>query len=318
MHNPINQSQLKEMISVTAENLNIKHPSIIEKDYYVTQLIHVFSKIESDFFRLTFSGGTCLAKAHKIVKRMSEDIDFKIQIKNDDTKFSKNQLLKELKKFRSQITSALSLPGLTVGNTSVRNEGRYSHVELTYPALFATNETLRPHLLLEFTLSDVRLSTKNESIKTLIEDSLNIEISEAISINCVSVVETAIEKWVALTRRIGAIERQYYPDDPTMIRHLYDLNAIERAGKISAQFFDLSRVIINQDAAQFKNQYPEYFINSSAEIQKSLTILRNKKLWEERYQTFVDVMVYDKSAIPVYDNAMQLLETLSKKIIKNL
>ncbi len=56
--------------------------AVIEKDYYVTQVIHVLSDTENEYFRLVFAGGTCLAKAHKIVKRMSEDVDFKIQLKN--------------------------------------------------------------------------------------------------------------------------------------------------------------------------------------------------------------------------------------------
>jgi hypothetical protein len=56
--------------------------TVIEKDYYVTQVIHILSDTENEYFRLVFAGGTCLAKAHKIVKRMSEDVDFKIQLHN--------------------------------------------------------------------------------------------------------------------------------------------------------------------------------------------------------------------------------------------
>ncbi len=69
----LNQNQLKELVSVTAETLSIRYPSIIEKDYYVTRVINALSSVENEYFRLIFAGGTCLAKAHKIVKRMSED-----------------------------------------------------------------------------------------------------------------------------------------------------------------------------------------------------------------------------------------------------
>lgn len=75
-------------MSVTAERLKIKSPSIVEKDYYVTQVIHALSNIENEYFRVVFAGGTCLAKAHKIVRRMSEDVDFKIQLKNNSLSFS--------------------------------------------------------------------------------------------------------------------------------------------------------------------------------------------------------------------------------------
>ena len=105
MNKPLNENQLKELVSITSEKLDIRYPSIIEKDYYVTYIIHTLSDIKNEYFQLIFSGGTCLSKAHKITKRMSEDIDFKIQLKKINNKFSKTQLLKELKKFRTQIIS---------------------------------------------------------------------------------------------------------------------------------------------------------------------------------------------------------------------
>jgi len=48
----LTQEQLKELVSVTAETLRIKYPSIIEKDYYVTHVIHSLSGIENEYFRL--------------------------------------------------------------------------------------------------------------------------------------------------------------------------------------------------------------------------------------------------------------------------
>jgi predicted nucleotidyltransferase component of viral defense system len=69
--------KLLRQISDTGELLGLDE-AVIEKDYYVTQVIHVLSNLENEFFRLIFCGGTCLAKAHKLVQRMSEDVDFKI------------------------------------------------------------------------------------------------------------------------------------------------------------------------------------------------------------------------------------------------
>lgn len=138
---------------------------------------------------------------------MSKDIDFKIQFKKSGGAFSKSRLLKKLKAFRSRIMSSLILPGLTVGDTVVRNEGQYLRIELTYPALFTARDTLRPHLLLEFTLSDIHLSTENLNIKTIIEDAIEIAALFPKSLTpCISMDETAIEKWISLTRRIAAIK----------------------------------------------------------------------------------------------------------------
>lgn len=70
---------LLHQISDTGEILALDE-AVIEKDCYVTQVIHALSNLENEYFRLVFCGGTCLAKAHKIVSRMSEDVDFKIQL----------------------------------------------------------------------------------------------------------------------------------------------------------------------------------------------------------------------------------------------
>src|ERR1700733_16003887 len=105
---------LLNKIKETSDVLDL-HESIIEKDYYVAQLIQAFSSVENEYFRLVFCGGTCLAKAHRIVNRMSEDVDFKIQVKKMDVTFSKTRLMKELKEFRLYIKSKLIFPDLITG-----------------------------------------------------------------------------------------------------------------------------------------------------------------------------------------------------------
>jgi predicted nucleotidyltransferase component of viral defense system len=326
----LNSKKLTELIRVTRQKINLTEV-VIEKDYYVTQVIHALSGTENDYFRLVFSGGTCLAKAHKIVKRMSEDVDFKIQVKNTGLSFSKTRLLKELKEFRSLIKEKLMRPNLIVGDPVVRNEGQYSKIEIEYPNAFSVGSSrigntnnknspissgLRPHILLEFTLSNVRLSIENLPIKSLIEDTLeNIAISPLVETQCVSVEETAIEKWVGLTRRVVAIERGYHDDDETLIRHVYDLSAITQANKIHTDFFMLAKDIIGNDAKQFKNQHPEYSTNPVTEIKQSLELLKAKPVWQDRYQVFIENMVYEDTADFTYDKAIVALEQLSHRAI---
>ncbi|MDR3492481.1 MAG: nucleotidyl transferase AbiEii/AbiGii toxin family protein [Gammaproteobacteria bacterium] len=314
----LNKKDLIELISVTRQHINL-NDAVIEKDYYVTQVIHALSGIENEYFRLVFCGGTCLAKAHRIVHRMSEDVDFKIQVKKMDVAFSKARLMKELKEFRFYIKSKLILPNLITGDPIVRNEGRYSKIEIDYPSAFPVNTGLRPHILLEFTLSDIRLAVEELSVKTLIEDNIsNTTIFTPSSTQCVSVEETAIEKWVGLTRRIIAIERKRHHDDSTLVRHVYDLNSIKSADRINANFFTLAKAIVTNDAKQFKNQHPEYSIDPGAEIKQSLTLLKNKPLWKERYQEFIETMVYDDTAALEYENVIKILENISARVIDSL
>jgi len=165
-----NKKELRELIEATRQHINLSE-AVIEKDYYFTQVIHELSNVENEYFRLVFCGGTCLAKAHKLVQRMSEDVDFKIQLKSKED-FSKSRLKNELKEFRSLIRSKIVLPELLVTNDVTRNEGKYQQITLNDVSLFKSPST-----------------------------------------TCISVDETAIEKWVALTHRIMAIERKYENDD---------------------------------------------------------------------------------------------------------
>lgn len=311
----LDNNDLRELISVTKPHINLTE-SVIEKDYYVTQVIHALSGIENDCFQLIFAGGTCLAKAYKIVKRMSEDVDFKIQVKKPRDNFSKTQLMKELKEFRSVILSKLKFPGLILSEPTVRNEGRYLHIEINYPTTFSTSPNLRPHILLEFTVSDVHLAIENLSVKTLIEETLeSVVIFSDSKTQCINVEETAIEKWVGLTRRIMAIERGYHDDDKTLIRHIYDLNAIKKIDRITTRFFDLAQTIVSRDAKQFKNQHPEFSEDPVSEIKKALVLLRSKSQWKERYQAFIETMVYDNSASLAYEAAINNLDLLSERAI---
>ncbi len=60
----------KEEIRAVANKLKL-NDFVVEKDIYVTQAIDIATKVQNEFFELVFQGGTCLAKAHRIIKRMS-------------------------------------------------------------------------------------------------------------------------------------------------------------------------------------------------------------------------------------------------------
>ena len=313
----LNKKDLRDLIETTLLNIKLTG-AVVEKDYYVTQAIYALSDIQNENFRLVFAGGTCLAKAHRIVDRMSEDIDFKIQIKNNEN-FSRSRLIKALKEFRVQIKSSFIVPGLTPIEEVARNEGKYQRVILKYPHIYPISPTLRPDLLLELTLSDIHLDIEDLSVKTIIEDVLKeVMIFSPSQTHCISVEETAIEKWVGLTRRVIAIERNYQPDDNALVRHIYDLNSIKKANMINDSFFTLAKTIVSNDAKQFKSQHPEYSVNPGAEIRESLSLLKNKPIWKEHYQKFLSDMVYDSSTAIRYEEAVAAIEDISAEAIHTL
>ena len=55
-------------------------PGLIEKDWHVVRALGVLATLEHQDIRLVFSGGTSLAKGWGLIKRFSEDIDFKVEM----------------------------------------------------------------------------------------------------------------------------------------------------------------------------------------------------------------------------------------------
>ena len=50
----------------------------VAKDFHVVRAIRVLAALDAAPFALVFGGGTALARAHRLVRRMSEDVAFKI------------------------------------------------------------------------------------------------------------------------------------------------------------------------------------------------------------------------------------------------
>jgi predicted nucleotidyltransferase component of viral defense system len=70
----------EQYISSVTTHLGLKDEAIVEKDYYVVQFLKKLAEKQPD---LIFKGGTSLSKAHKIIKRFSEDIDITLRAEAD-------------------------------------------------------------------------------------------------------------------------------------------------------------------------------------------------------------------------------------------
>lgn len=61
-----------------ADAIGLGNPAIVEKDYYVVQLLRLVTSLHFEFHNIVFSGGTALAKSSIKTYRMSEDVDIKL------------------------------------------------------------------------------------------------------------------------------------------------------------------------------------------------------------------------------------------------
>jgi len=48
--------------------------AVVEKDWYVVKALAAIASIDPAPLGLVFGGGTALARAHRVIRRMSEDI----------------------------------------------------------------------------------------------------------------------------------------------------------------------------------------------------------------------------------------------------
>ena len=72
-----------------------------------------------------------------------------------------------------------------------------------------------------------------------------------------SILETAADKFVGLTRRAGAELAGLDEPDPTLVRHLHDLHAL-REHYDPAEVAALAREVMLADAEAYGNQFPAY------------------------------------------------------------
>ena len=154
-----------------ADDIGLGNPAIVEKDFYVVQLLKLISEFEFEYHELVFTGGTALAKSSIKTYRMSEDIDIKlVPNKAFDELTSKNAKRNARRSVKQQIESLIKSSHLfSIDEEGVVNdEHRYFTFDIRYPQAYKQAPCLRPFIKLEFIesapLDEASLSPFNLSL----------------------------------------------------------------------------------------------------------------------------------------------------------
>jgi hypothetical protein len=237
----------------------------VAKDFHVVRAIRAITTVDASPFTLIFGGGTALARAHRIVRRMSEDVDFKI-VPRAAAPVTRSGLRRQLDRLRAQVSAVLQAAGFAFdpANKSLawaRDEGRYAVWQLPYPSESGAGEGLRPAIMVELNYAPLRRPTLMLPVSSFVAEASRRQ-PEVSQLACVSLVETAAEKLVSLTRRTAMEMAGASRDpDPTLVRHIYDLHMMRdlvRPEDIAL----LAREIAVTDAKEFASQYPAYTANT--------------------------------------------------------
>jgi predicted nucleotidyltransferase component of viral defense system len=284
-------------------------PALVEKDWYVVRALAAITRADAEPLRLVFGGGTALSRAHGLLPRMSEDIDLKIV---GDAPPSR----KVLRSVRESITAELMAAGFEFDPSNPVHrksnfENRYTLYSLPYSALAAGHGPLRPEIKIETSAWPLRRPTVAKPVRSFIAEAFK-RPAEVPEIACVAIVETAAEKFVALTRRGGAeVAGIQQRRDPTLVRHIYDLWMIREHFALD-EAADLAREIMQADAETYGHQFPAYGDDPLAETLRAVEAISDDAGFAANYADLLRDMVY--GAAPDFRTALTVLQALAERV----
>lgn len=297
------------------EHFGFARPAPIEKDWYVLRAMQSLLTLDASPFRFVFAGGTCLARAHRLIRRMSEDVDFKV-VPLLDIPVSNNALRGQLRLLRQCVVAALQSAGFPIDpsdTNQVRSQdgNRYTIIHLPYTTSSRSVDSLRPSIQIELNYSNLRRPSIACPVVSFVSEAFR-RTPEIPAIDCVSIPESVAEKLVALTRRtamegagVGA------PADPALVRHVYDLH-VTRDHYDASEVASLAREIMQSDAQEFGSQFPAYLSDPLAQTKRALAALKSGAQYAQHYDEFLRLMVHGDK--PPYLAALATIASLVRRL----
>jgi predicted nucleotidyltransferase component of viral defense system len=303
-----NKPTLQQLLEVQ-EHFGLPSPALVEKDWYVVQALTAIIPADIAPFHLVFGGGTALGRAHRLIRRMSEDIDLKIVGEREPTR-------PDLRKIRERVTGALLEAGFKFDPDNPdhrisRNNTRYTLYNLPYEPLNRGDGILRPEIKIETAVWPLRQPAVTLQVSSFIAEAYN-QPPELVPIRCVTITQTAAEKFVALTRRVAAEKGLAAAErDHTLLRHIYDLHVI-REHYDHTEVAVMARGIMAHYAEEFGNRSPAYREDCLGETRSAIEALRADASYSAQYARFGRDMVFGD--IIDYEPALNTIQQIASKL----
>lgn len=154
----------KDIINTAAIDHRIANPSIVEKDYFVTEALR---SIHQQFGSLViFKGGTSLSKGWNLINRFSEDIDLYVEPLDSEQE--------TMERFQQLADCIACFPGF-VERSGPRTRSSTSWTEeFTYVSKVPSFGGIRPVVLLEAGIQSADQPTETRNLTSIISQSLNL------------------------------------------------------------------------------------------------------------------------------------------------
>lgn len=293
----------KQLIEDAAAELGISK-AFVEKDWHVVQVLQIISSIQTEDLPLTFTGGTSLSKAHKILKRFSEDIDFTVTPRKE---LNKSRLRKKLSNLKHAIIDRVSATyPIKEGSLVALNDNKFFTFLIEYPTYYQGQEGMRPDIKVEVSCNNLNLPIVQKTVASLINE-VSKKAPEIPVITCTDPIENAADKLSATVWRVIDRNRTSAADDPTIIRHIHDLHMLSDKALMHPAFKTMCIDTITRDDGRCKKIAGW---SMSQKFAATIEILKTDEEYIAEYQTFVNSMSYTPGVnSPTF---VQAIETLQK------
>jgi hypothetical protein len=290
----ITEQEHNLILDVTGEGLTPLPAAALEKDLLVTEILQRMQPLDTGEIKLVFCGGTSLSKAHRLIERMSEDIDFKVIVPEG---LSRSVRSKQLSRLKNQLANFLVDEGYIFPDETpfARDENNYVSFPIRYSSRFLSVASLRPEIKVELSARTSLLPLEHLPVRSILGELVDVN-ALGVLIDCQNVQESLGEKVLSFLRRtaeaMSGRNRTEYDD--RLIRHIYDVSVIYRRSysPLSELTGSVFQDMVAADALRFSRQYPEFRINPAGEMRKALERLSSDEELVKQYTRFVDELVY--------------------------
>jgi Nucleotidyl transferase AbiEii toxin, Type IV TA system len=284
--------------------------ALVEKDWFVTQAIAAIAMIDYQGFEVVFSGGTALAKAHHLLQRFSEDVDFRLLVPEA------LQNRKARSGYKKALVTSLRQAGFSIEESDIRarDENRFFAIDLGYESYFAKAGALRPHIQVELKAVAPQLPALSLPISSFIH-ALGKRLPEVTQVACIDPVESAADKLSALAWRIPDRVRGGQFDDPTIVRHSHDLALLKDKALAHPRFHELVAAAMQQDKERPKNNSSFSGMTMAEKLERMMVVLEADGEYAREYVDFVESVSYAPAGtVPDFEMALQAMRELVKAL----
>ena len=195
--------------------------SHLEKDFWVTEVLRAVAVYgTSESTTIVFKGGTSLSKAHRLIRRFSEDVDLIVVTPGE----SKGAADRTLKGIATAVETAIGVAGVVDARSATK--GRKRTVSYDYPGQHHTSG-LRRGVLLELGARGGTLPAQTMSIGSLISEhgpsagiETDFEEAAVFDLRVLGPVRTLVEKLMILHHAATAGDET---EQVRHARHYYDV-----------------------------------------------------------------------------------------------